>query len=290
MKQAQTHYDKLKVARDAPPEVIRAAYKSLSQKYHPDRNQGNDDAARIMAEINVAYDVLSDPERREFYDMELRQDDLAKEAQSHIGPQSSSIARPAYHEPEQQQQYSHSEDTGGTALSYLLRNRAFYIFVFLCAWMWFGDKSSVFSPRLLPEKTQNTVPVEYVRPLTAPNGQNWPTAAGYIAGYEQTQAEGYSGVIVDNSQNDSDVFVNLVFLKIGQSRNVRHFYIPAFSKFKLEKITSGIYQINYQDLQNGKFSTTKPFILEEKIGSTGVQASNVTIEIYKVTKERKERL
>jgi len=56
MTQVHTHYDNLKVARDAPPEVIRAAYKTLSQKFHPDRNSGNAEAARIMAILNTSYE------------------------------------------------------------------------------------------------------------------------------------------------------------------------------------------------------------------------------------------
>ena len=56
-----THYDNLKVARNAPPEVIRAAYKALAQKYHPDRNSNNPDSERIMVIINTSYEVLSDP-------------------------------------------------------------------------------------------------------------------------------------------------------------------------------------------------------------------------------------
>lgn len=60
----RTHYDNLKVARDAPPEVIRAAYKSLTQKYHPDRNPNDANAARIMQLVNDSYAVLSDPQRR----------------------------------------------------------------------------------------------------------------------------------------------------------------------------------------------------------------------------------
>ena len=56
-----THYDNLKVARDAPSEVIRAAYRALTQRYHPDRNP-DPEAARIMQIINRAYEVLSDPE------------------------------------------------------------------------------------------------------------------------------------------------------------------------------------------------------------------------------------
>ena len=70
----QTHYDNLKVSRDAPPEVIRAAYRSLSQKYHPDRNPGNPDAARIMAILNVAYEVLADPVKRKEHDRWIEQE------------------------------------------------------------------------------------------------------------------------------------------------------------------------------------------------------------------------
>jgi len=45
----RTHYDNLKVSRDAPDNVIRAAYKTLSQKYHPDKNPGDERAAHVMA-------------------------------------------------------------------------------------------------------------------------------------------------------------------------------------------------------------------------------------------------
>ena len=67
----RTHYDNLKVSRDAPPEVIRAAYKSLTQKYHPDRNP-DPQAAKIMLHLNEAYEVLSDPEKRDNHDKWIR--------------------------------------------------------------------------------------------------------------------------------------------------------------------------------------------------------------------------
>jgi hypothetical protein len=63
-----SHYENLRVARNAPPEVIRAAYKALSQRYHPDRNSGNAEAVRIMSLLNQAYEVLSDPEKRREFD------------------------------------------------------------------------------------------------------------------------------------------------------------------------------------------------------------------------------
>lgn len=72
MPKVRTHYDNLKVARDAPPEVIRAAYKSLSQKYHPDRNPGDPRASRTMTIINAAYRVLSDPDLRRKHDEWIR--------------------------------------------------------------------------------------------------------------------------------------------------------------------------------------------------------------------------
>ncbi|ALK95299.1 hypothetical protein AB595_26715 [Massilia sp. WF1] len=68
MAKIHTHYDNLKVSRHAPQEVIRAAYKALSQKYHPDKNPGDERAARIMAIVNTAYNILSDPMRRKEHD------------------------------------------------------------------------------------------------------------------------------------------------------------------------------------------------------------------------------
>jgi len=56
MKHVHTHYENLKVARNAPVEVIRAAYKSLSQKYHLDRNP-DPRASHVMTIINASYEV-----------------------------------------------------------------------------------------------------------------------------------------------------------------------------------------------------------------------------------------
>lgn len=64
----ETLYDTLKVSEDAPMEVIRAAYKTLASKYHPDKNPGDADAAAMMQKLNRAYEVLGDPEQRAQYD------------------------------------------------------------------------------------------------------------------------------------------------------------------------------------------------------------------------------
>jgi curved DNA-binding protein CbpA len=64
-------YAVLGVAHTATPDEIKAAYRELVAKYHPDRHQGNPLeglAADKLAELNRAYEVLSDPERRAAYD------------------------------------------------------------------------------------------------------------------------------------------------------------------------------------------------------------------------------
>jgi hypothetical protein len=64
-------YAVLGIERSAGADQIRAAYRTLVARYHPDRHQGNpleDLASERMAEINQAYELLSDPSRREAFD------------------------------------------------------------------------------------------------------------------------------------------------------------------------------------------------------------------------------
>lgn len=60
-------YSELGVTPQAEPEVIRAAYRALALRYHPDRHEGALASAK-MTRINHAYSVLSKPETRRAYD------------------------------------------------------------------------------------------------------------------------------------------------------------------------------------------------------------------------------
>lgn len=67
MARSKDYYELLGVSRTATPEEIRKAYRKLARQYHPDVNKAPD-AAERFSEIQEAYDVLSDEEKRQSYD------------------------------------------------------------------------------------------------------------------------------------------------------------------------------------------------------------------------------
>ncbi|GIV95347.1 MAG: molecular chaperone DnaJ [Herpetosiphonaceae bacterium] len=62
------YYKILGVSKNATEQEIKKAYRKLARKYHPDINPGNKEAEARFKEINEAYEVLSDKEKREKYD------------------------------------------------------------------------------------------------------------------------------------------------------------------------------------------------------------------------------
>ena len=286
MKKIHTHYDNLMVSRNAAPEVIRAAYKSLSQKYHPDRHGGDQRAAQTMSIINSSYEVLSDPARRRQHDEWIAAQETEKQHQS---------AQPR---PPSQPSTPTSAPTArssaiGTLLRHLGRYPLLYIILGFVCWATFlrepspppkGPKpytQTAPSAALQPASLPPAAPA-YTRPATAPNGAAWPATPSYVAGYPQAHTDGLSSVTVDNSRNDSDVFVKLVSLSTSEAYPVRQFYIPARGTFVAETVTAGNYDVRYRDLMTGGLSRSESFVLEETRVSGGIQYSQMSLTLYKV--------
>ena len=74
----ENYYDILEISKNASPEIIEKAYKTLVKKYHPDL-QENDLKIKYeekIKKINEAYEVLSDSEKRKNYDFNLKNDEI----------------------------------------------------------------------------------------------------------------------------------------------------------------------------------------------------------------------
>jgi len=62
-------YKQLEVEKTSTQEEIKKSYRKLSLKYHPDRNQGNEEFTKKFQEISSAYEILGDTEKRQQYDL-----------------------------------------------------------------------------------------------------------------------------------------------------------------------------------------------------------------------------
>jgi curved DNA-binding protein len=68
MGEKKDYYRLLGVSKNATPEEIKKAFRKMALKYHPDKNKGDKTAEERFKEVNEAYAVLSDPEKRRQYD------------------------------------------------------------------------------------------------------------------------------------------------------------------------------------------------------------------------------
>lgn len=337
MSRLHTHYDNLKVARSAPPEVIRAAYKTLVQKYHPDRNPGDARAAEIMAILNASYAVLSDPERRQAHDAWIeRQESVVLDELPADAPESSG------NDAKVSAQSGVSERSS-IMLSVVRSIASYWIFFALAGFLLYscishksspppGPKPYVTSPpseaaiadavqassdsgalavdpaaaaaeaaaaaadAAVASSTQDSAAEIFLGenlvsakkppgcevPISDPNGRPWPAYAKYVDGFDILNDDGYSTITIDNSQNDSNVFVKIVSLSGKSAYPIRSLYVGAYGKFTAENVSAGTYDIRYRDLTSGCLFRSEQFSLTESQVEDGVRYSAYSLTLYKV--------
>ena len=299
MPKVHSHYDNLKVARDATPEEVRAAYRTLTRQYHPDRNPGNPDAQRVMAVVNVAYGVLSDPVKRAEHD-------------EWIAAEEAPAARPVRHATTLHRPAGRFRSTGAARLhaddapvgqrpgdaqaafdrrlrrarAHLQRHRIGYLLLALAlfaglAW-WI---SWLLTPRLRTPSMEVVVATApplagYTRPVLAPSGHPWPKASGLVAGYPVLNKGGRSEITVDNTRNDVDMFVKLVALDGPNTLAVRTLFVAAHDRYVLHELAPGSYDLRYRNLTTGNLMRSQVLLLEEFSTAGGAQQSRSGVQLY----------
>lgn len=121
----------------------------------------------------------------------------------------------------------------------------------------------------------------YTRSATAPNGQPWPSAPGYLLETQVLRNEGHSVVTIDNSKSSSDMHVKLATNE-GRPITVREAYVPRGQSFRIEQVAPGPYTIRFMNLENGAAFRAEPFTLSEREIGDQVEYSDFTLTLYKI--------
>ncbi len=87
------YYQVLGVGRDAQSTEIKQAYRQLAKRYHPDRNQGSEEATQRFKQIHEAYEVLSNETTRQDYDAKSARTTSGQQAQQRQKTQSETKGR-----------------------------------------------------------------------------------------------------------------------------------------------------------------------------------------------------
>jgi len=264
-----THYDNLQISRNASPEVIKAAYRVLCARFHPDIVGQSDDSLKRIKIINRAYEVLSDPVHRKAHDDWIRQ---AEQLATMTPSETESLPLEA--------NYAKKEP------DWTVRFVVFACVGLALTLAFFPQDSGdvnvrrAQAPLELPPEVSSTP--SYTRPAYAPNGKDWPEVSGYLDGYRVGAKGGYSDVTINASQSDSDTYVKFIQVSGGQQTTVRRLIVKAGAKFKINGIAPGVYRLYLLDLDTGNYSKSDEIELNENETAAGVSYDSGEITLYKI--------
>jgi len=112
-KEMRDYYSILGVNKDADEIVIKAAYKALAQKYHPDKYDAGSDvqSSKLMSDINKAYSVIGNPVSKQKYDQELFGTNHSENKIKAAASTSASTAKPKQSAPVYEQHESEPKES-----------------------------------------------------------------------------------------------------------------------------------------------------------------------------------
>ena len=291
MPQVPSHYDTLQVPQGASLETIRASYKRLARKYHPDRNSNSANSHCLMQALNAAFEVLGDPVRRADYDKWLG--GLEQTSGSTVSVFAKRVRKWMC---SRRERFTDLVDRIKpvreiTAARWVARIG----FVALVLWGLNLDREPTLhadSPSPTSNQHDRRTPLvtkaSFNLPSHAPNGAAWPAVAGAVPGYLIERNDGLSILTVDNAGNPADVFVKLVALENSRATTVRHLYIPARESFECRNVRKGIYEVRYQDIGSGLAARSGHFEVIETSTAHAVNHSVMRIRLARITDTKPE--
>ncbi|AOR64264.1 J domain-containing protein [Pectobacterium wasabiae] len=287
----RTHYDNLKVSKDAPIEVIQAAYRSLAKKYHPDINKDNPDAARIMQIINSSYEILSDPQKRKEHDSWIIKETWRERAEATLKQNAQTkISTPTQKVKNDKNSFiTKTIDLIFSIFSLLRLGFGLCVIGFVA----YAIISGIFktSVSLTNNKNDNSQIIEPSKQKTFVNSSNicnasvknrkWPITPTIFN--QKDRRNGLSSLTLDNTRNNEDIYVRFTFEQDkNTSKFLRDVFIPAGNYAVLEKIPVGIYRVKTQNIKTGCVQISEPITMIERKTTTGIEYSDNSLTFYPV--------
>ena len=237
------YYIVLGVSNTASAEEIKAAYRELAKKYHPDKNHGNKAAEEFFKEIQQAYGVLSNPEKRKKFDLKFNYGSTTGQPRkkSAQGPYAgnayqyaqSTAQQKQYKQPPSAKSSTGKEKTSGKESYQILVSVGIAMVLLYFIISYSTDKKGI---PILPATTAET----HKKPVPAePEIGMFDSPYTTYFGKEQSDDASKNYIIVNNS-NGAEAVVCLVNADVS-GNTIRNYYVTAATTFKMNNIPDGNY-------------------------------------------------
>lgn len=238
------YYTVLGIKNTATFAEIKTVYRELAKKYHPDRNPGNKAAEDFFKEIQQAYAVLSNPEKRKKYDLKFSYSTSQKNTQTRTRPANSQYNGNAYQYAQQQekQKFYQSQTTQNKKTEKTERHPilisigiAMILLYFIIS---YSTKNE--NPKSIAEqpvaKTETLVEKEEIDSSSISNFDSPYTS---YFGKEVYDNESKNVITINNS-NNCEAVVCLEEIN-ATHKTIRNQYMMRGTTFKMNNIPDGIY-------------------------------------------------
>ncbi|HDJ1441836.1 TPA: DnaJ domain-containing protein [Serratia rubidaea] len=312
----RTHYDNLKVSKDAPVEVIQAAYRTLAKKYHPDKNKDNPEAERIMQIINTAYEILSDPVKREEHDAWIRKESSRNNTESSNAERQKTSGNYKREAPNEKNAPGNSTHAYTSRANQSIKRKVssnlkfslygvvgtlkFSLKCVIVVGLLIGgvkffekdfvsdDNSKEVGVSKVNASAETLPAAKVISPncsgpqFSHPDGRQWPSSA-YIMSVRDYNKPGLSSLLLDNSRNNQNLYIKLVQEKDATTKRfTRDAYIPAYQELKLTNVAKGKYFIKMMNVADGCAQISQLINIQETKTNKGIEYSDYSLTFYPV--------